>query len=121
MNRAVFDTFHTDKPILGMLHLNGGTPEAVDRLARREISQMYENGVTSAPVDPARVRRFMDAVEVAGGLGISADKAVNYRADAVGTATNFDALGQAASAVRGHGSVGSSWRGKIDKDYNERK
>ncbi len=63
----------------------------------------------------------MDAVKVAGGLGISADRAVNYRPDAVGTATNFDALGQAASAVRGHGNVGSSWRGKIDKDYNERK
>ena len=49
------------------------------------------------------------------------DRAVNYRPDAVGTATNFDALGQTASAVRGHGNVGSSWRGKIDKDYNERK
>ncbi len=42
----------------------------------------------------------IDAIEVAGRFGISADRAVNYECDSVGTALNFQVLSDTLSAVR---------------------
>ena len=63
----------------------------------------------------------IDAVKTAGGFGISADRAVNYHADAVGTATNFAGVAAAATAMRKSGILGQDWRKKIDEDYKTRK
>ncbi len=37
--------FPVCKPVIGMLHLNGNSPREVHDLAKREIEQMYSNGV----------------------------------------------------------------------------
>lgn len=37
--------FGTEKPIIGMLHLRGGSEAEVMRIAREEIEMMYANGV----------------------------------------------------------------------------
>lgn len=42
----------------------------------------------------------IDAIEVAGRFGISADRAVNYECDSRGTALNYRVLSDAVSAVR---------------------
>lgn len=42
----------------------------------------------------------MDAIEVAGRFGISADRAINYECDCVGTALNYQVLSEAVSVVR---------------------
>ena len=42
----------------------------------------------------------IDAIEVAGRFGISADRAINYECDSMGTAVNFRALSNVVSAVR---------------------
>jgi len=42
----------------------------------------------------------IDAIEVAGRFGISADRAVNYECDSEGTALNFTVLSNTVSAVR---------------------
>lgn len=63
----------------------------------------------------------IDAVKTAGGFGISADRAVNYHADAVGTATNFASVSVAATAMRRCGIVGQDWRKRIDEDFKKRK
>ena len=63
----------------------------------------------------------IDAVKTAGGFGISADRAVNYHADAVGTATNFASVSVAATAMRRCGIVGQDWRKRIDEDFEKRK
>ena len=63
----------------------------------------------------------IDAVKTAGGFGISADRAVNYRADKMGTATNFMGVTDAVLSMRRTGKVGSDWRKKIDEDYEKRK
>ena len=63
----------------------------------------------------------IDAVKTAGGFGISADRAVNYHADAVGTATNFASVSVAATAMRKCGIVGQDWRKRIDEDFEKRK
>lgn len=63
----------------------------------------------------------IDAVEVGGSLGIRAERAVNYFADAKGTAENFEALCFATSEFRSSkGILGSKWREGIDEDFNGR-
>ena len=45
MNASIGGVFRVDKPIIGMLHLNGFTPERVHDWAKREIEQLYAGGV----------------------------------------------------------------------------
>jgi uncharacterized protein YegL len=42
----------------------------------------------------------IDAIEVAGRFGISADRAINYECDSAGTALNYQVLSETVSAVR---------------------
>ena len=63
----------------------------------------------------------IDAVKVAGSMGIAASRAANYRADALGTATNFDAVCATIAGVRSTGVVSDHWKDKIDQDYASRK
>ena len=69
----------------------------------------------------------IDAIEVAGNMGISADRAANYHCDGVGTALNYEVLEEAVSHVRRcsskmmHASLaGGAWKAKIDRDYEGR-
>ncbi len=64
----------------------------------------------------------IDAVQVGETMGISADHSVNYHPDSVGVQTNFAAVSEAASSIRGKSrSLFSGWRKKIDDDYKNRK
>ena len=70
----------------------------------------------------------IDAIEVAGHIGIDARRAVNYHADRRGTAQVFGAVGNIASAFAATPAFemnslfdDGSWRKSIDQDFNERK
>ena len=70
----------------------------------------------------------IDAIEVAGSMGISQDRAANYQCDSVGTALNFEVLDAAVTRVRMCKSSadvsaafsGGDWKKDIDSDYNKR-
>ncbi len=69
----------------------------------------------------------IDAVKAAGDIGISADRAANYRCDAVGTALNYEVLQSAVSSIRRCKSSkmkatfdGGAWKEQIDEDYKAR-
>jgi len=62
----------------------------------------------------------IDAVSTAEQFGIDKDKAVNYHADSVGTALNYDVIGEAVSCLRESNSIKSDWKKRIDEDYNKR-
>lgn len=69
----------------------------------------------------------IDAVKAAGDIGISADRAANYRYDAVGTALNYEVLQSAVSSIRRCKSSkmkatfdGGAWKEQIDEDYKAR-
>ena len=67
----------------------------------------------------------IDAIEVAGRFGISADRAVNYECDAKGTAVNYKALSKAVSQVRmaeccATMALKEDWKDEIEKDYKKR-
>ena len=70
----------------------------------------------------------IDAVEVAGHIGIDARRAVNYHADSRGVAQGFGAIGNFASAFAAAPNIDfdkifndDSWREDIDKDFKDRK
>ena len=63
----------------------------------------------------------IDAVQTAERFGIDADRAANYHSDSLGTALNYDVLGDAIHAVRGGKPLDSNWKQRIDKDYQSRK
>ena len=69
----------------------------------------------------------IDAIGTAAGLGIRADRAVNYHSDAVGTAVNYRALSKAVSSYRKAESpmevdaCMAGWDEEIVADYEERK
>ena len=69
----------------------------------------------------------IDAIEVAGNMGIKADRAANYHCDEVGTALNYAVLEETVSRVRScapgmiHKTLaGGAWKAKIDRDYEDR-
>ena len=62
----------------------------------------------------------IDAIETADSFGIHADKAANYQCDSEGTALNYEVLNDAISAVRCNAALDSSWKKRIDKDYQKR-
>ena len=67
----------------------------------------------------------IDAVEVAGHIGIDARRAVNYHADEEGTAQVFGAMAKFSRAFRAAPPMSAmsdeSWREDIDEDFNSRK
>ena len=63
----------------------------------------------------------IDSVKEAYALGISADRAVNYKCDEEGVNLNYEALDDAIKMVKSEKCLNSNWRKKIDADYKKRK
>ena len=70
----------------------------------------------------------IDAIEVAGNMGISRDRAANYNCDEEGTALNYRVLEAAVTRVRKCKSsadmsiafADGAWKEEIDRDYEKR-
>lgn len=63
----------------------------------------------------------IDAVKAAGHIGISADRAVNYHPDPMGTALNYNVVSETVSTMRQGKGVGANWKQRIDADFKGRK
>ena len=63
----------------------------------------------------------IDSVETAGSFGIRSDRAVNYHADAAGTALNYAAVSEAICCVRESRPLSAKWKAAIEEDYDRRK
>ena len=62
----------------------------------------------------------IDAIETANTIGISAERAVNYKSDSIGTKKNYDTLNKAVEEVRSGKELDKNWKADIEADYNER-
>ncbi len=62
----------------------------------------------------------IDAVETARHIGISHDRAANYRADGEGTAHMFGAMARAVSAMRCSEQLSADWAEDIERDAGRR-
>jgi uncharacterized protein YegL len=63
----------------------------------------------------------IDAIEAAGKFGITPDYAVDYHADARGTAVVYDAVERSVSSKRRGYSFDAGWKEGIEADYRSRK
>lgn len=64
----------------------------------------------------------INAAKEATRFGISADRAVRYQSDSVGTALNYEVISEAVSSVRACPSVplAASWKDRIVEDFKKR-
>ena len=64
----------------------------------------------------------IDAAKEAARFGISADKAVRYQSDRVGTALNYEVISEAVTSVRACPSapLAANWKARIEKDFKKR-
>ena len=53
-------------------------------------------------------------------FGINADRAVNYKCDEVGTALNYEVIGEAVCTVRACRPLSADWKKRIDADVKKR-
>ncbi len=62
----------------------------------------------------------IDAVGVAGNIGIEEDRAVKYCCDARGTQLNYEEVGKAVQSLRAGRGISKTWKKKIEADERER-
>ena len=62
----------------------------------------------------------IDAAAEAKRFGISADRAVNYKCDEVGTALNYEVISDAVCSVRACRPLSADWKKRIDEDVQMR-
>ncbi len=108
--------FQVNKPILAMLHLNGFMPERVHEWAKREIEQLYANGVDAILVEdyfgsPEDVEWALDELkknypEKAYGVNLLSDPEKAFR-----LAIQYGASFVQIDSVCGHLRPGSHMRG----------
>ena len=93
-------------------------------------SHQYDNKQVKAMIERQKekygwefifVAANIDAVETARGFGIDADRAVNYHADAKGTACLYDNLSDVVGSVRMGCPIGADWSEKLTEDFETRK
>lgn len=77
-----------------------GLENASRKYSLKEVKSMIEKMQEKHNWEFLFLGANMDAVEVAGNLGIRAGRAVTYECDAVGTAVNFKALDKVISSAR---------------------
>lgn len=58
----------------------------------------------------------IDAVGVAGNIGIEEDRAVKYCCDAEGTQLNYEEVGKAVQSLRAGRGIAKGWKKKIEAD-----
>jgi len=63
----------------------------------------------------------IDAAAEAAKVGIAADRAANYHADAKGTALNYAVMSEQITHYRTNDSMARDWKDAIDDDYKKRK
>lgn len=62
----------------------------------------------------------IDAVQTALQFGIDEDHSANYHSDSNGTRLNYEVMSEAICSVRESKPLSSSWKRKIDRDFNSR-
>ena len=63
----------------------------------------------------------IDAIGTAANLGISEDRAVNFRCDSAGTALNYEVVSEAIESVRCCSTpLSRDWKRRIDEDFKKR-
>ena len=93
-------------------------------------SRRYDSGQVKKMIERQKERygwEFLflaaniDAVETAAQYGIAPDRAVDYHADAEGTATAYGAVAEAVCRVRAAVPLDAAWSNSVREDFTKRK
>lgn len=105
-----------------------GLENASRRYTFKDIKRMVERQKEKYNWEFLFLGANIDAIEVAGNMGIRKERAANFVCDAVGTAVNYSVLDKAISRVRKCKSsemacafADGAWKAEIDEDYEARK
>ncbi len=98
-----------------------GMENASYKYSSDEVKNMIKNETEKYGWEFIFLGANIDAVEVAGHIGIAPERAVNYHCDSVGTKKNFEALGCAIAEFRYTENLSSDWRKDINEDYKKRR
>ena len=104
-----------------------GLENASKRYSLREVKKMIERQREKYHWEFLFLGANIDAIEVAGSMGISSDRTANFHCDSAGTALNYKVLESAVSRARKCKSAdmsavfgGGAWKEEIDRDFEER-
>lgn len=100
--------------------ITDGMENASRRYTARQVREMIRLRTEKYGWEFLFLGANIDAVETAGHLGISPDRAVNYHCDSAGTRLNFEVVGQAAAAVRRSTPLDAHWKDAIEEDFRRR-
>ena len=62
----------------------------------------------------------IDAAKEATRFGISSDRAVTYKCDEIGTALNYEVIGETVACFCASRPISADWKGSIEEDVRER-
>lgn len=108
-----------------------GLENASTKYTYDEIKKMIERRKEKYHWEFLFLGANIDAVEVAGRMGIQKERAVNYECDSAGTSLNFNVLEKAVMSVRRNAAAGcmaeaceslesGEWKQEIEADYKKR-
>ena len=104
-----------------------GLENASKRYSFKDVKRLIERQKKKYNWEFLFLGANIDAIEVAGNMGISRERAANYNCDKVGTALNYRVLGEAVRRVRkcsvkdvSCAFEDGTWKEDIDLDYEER-
>ena len=63
----------------------------------------------------------IDAIETAGNIGISRERAANFHNDHKGISHSYSAIGDAMCCFMNSNFISDEWKNNLDKDFKERK
>lgn len=98
------------------------------QLVWNDIRKERADVVVTPASRKARVGSGLDEIlhQAAEDIGIAADRAVNFVADSAGIAASFEGVSQAVGNLRARrrfeeNADGTSWRARMDRDFNGRR
>ena len=98
-----------------------GLENASHKYSSDEVKKMVERQKEKYGWEFLFIGANIDSVETAKHFGIGADRAVNYHADAEGTAILYDTVAETVCMMRESRPIEASLSNKINDDFNNRK
>ena len=110
-----------DRPARTMFIITtDGMENASTRYTADQVRAMVKKQEKEAGWEFIFLGANIDAVQVAGGLGIRAENAVEFACDAAGVRENFESLSRMTCAFSHTGIIGAGWKMKISEHLAKR-
>lgn len=97
-----------------------GLENASHRYGSEQIKRMIERKKEESGWEFLFLAANIDAVETAAHIGITRERAANYRADKCGTKRMFGAMAEAVSAMRCCAEPPRDWAAEIERDAEQK-